>query len=93
MTKQRPNVNGIPIPGIGTRNWFTSIFLIVLFCIIGYIVIDGDPKNSLHTSALSWSFFSAITVLFMHLFAANVSEYVVGKEWLSKKGKDDNANL
>lgn len=93
MAKLRPNVNGVPIPGIGTRNWFTSIFIVVMLSIIWFVITKGNPENSLHASALSWSYFSAIAVLFMHLFAANVSEYVVGKEWLGKKGKDDNANL
>lgn len=93
VKNNRPTVNGVPIPGIGTRNWFTSIFIIVMFSIIWYVLIGGDDENSLHTSALSWAFFSSIAVLFAHLFAANVSEYIVGKEWLGKDGKHNNANL
>jgi len=44
----------------------------LLFCwaLIAYITVKGDPANSLHTSAMSWAFFSWLAVFGGYVFGA-----------------------
>ena len=48
------------------RSWRTGIavvMLILCWLLIWWIVVDGDPKNSLHTSALAWAFATAMGIM------------------------------
>lgn len=48
------------------RTWTTVIAICSLLfnaAVILYIVLAGDPVNSLHTSALAWCFASGLAIL------------------------------
>lgn len=58
----------LPSPTTRTRIVVSSL----LFCwtIIAYLILGGDPLNSLHTSALAWAFGSAGALVGAWVFGA-----------------------
>ena len=51
------------LAGWNVRIIFGSIVLGFRMSIIGYLVLKGSPTNSLHDSALAWSFGVVIAIL------------------------------
>ena len=63
-------VNGLPLPTRNTRR--NIVIATILFCwvLIGYLMINGNPDNSLHQSALSWGFMLMVSTIFAYVFGA-----------------------
>ena len=48
------------------RSWQAAIIIatvVLCWALIWWIVVDGDPKNSLHASALAWAFATVMGVM------------------------------
>jgi hypothetical protein len=63
-------VNGIPLPSRRTRKRFVIATMTFCAIVITYVVGWGEPQNSLHTSALAWSFGTAVATMFGYVFGA-----------------------
>jgi ABC-type antimicrobial peptide transport system permease subunit len=62
--------NNIPLPTRGTRKKLVIASLLFCWTTIIYIVLKGDPTNSLHTSALAWAFASWLATFGAYVFGA-----------------------
>lgn len=58
-----------------TRRRIVVTSLIFTWALIGLIVWQGDPSNSLHSSALAWSFVANMAVLFAYSFGIVIQKY------------------
>lgn len=58
-----------------TRRRIVVTSLLFTWALIGLIVWQGDPTNSLHSSALAWSFVANMAVLFAYSFGIIVQKY------------------
>ncbi len=58
------------VPSRSTRR--KIVYATLLFCgaLISYIVYAGSSENSLHTSAMSWAFTTALAVIGAYVFGA-----------------------
>lgn len=65
-------VNGLPLPTRQTRRNIVAITLLFCMTMIGYIMVLGQPDNSLHQSGLSWAFMLMASVIFAYVFGAVV---------------------
>lgn len=58
-----------------TRRRIVVTSLLFTWALIGLIVWQGDPNNSLHSSALAWSFVANMAVLFAYSFGIVIQKY------------------
>jgi len=72
-------VNGLPIPTRTTRKQLVIGTLIFCASMIAYVVIKGEPTNSLHSSALAWSYTLMGATLFAYVFGAIMDNFNVIK--------------
>jgi ABC-type antimicrobial peptide transport system permease subunit len=76
MSTENPNFEqteqGTVLPTRSTRRKMVTATLLFCWGMIVYIIVKGDPTNSLHTSALAWLFFS---------WLAAIGSYVFGAAW------------
>lgn len=58
-----------------------AIFGLLFFCgiIILYLVVLGDPANSIHNIALKWSFAGAILTVFLYAGFATLEDISLAK--------------
>ncbi len=72
-------VNGMPLPSRKTRKGiviYTLLFCSLLICLL---LFKGTPGNTLHESALAWSFSVYAGVVFAYVFGAVIDTYNVLK--------------
>jgi len=58
------------LPKKSTRRNIVYATLIFCFLLIGYLVYNGDPENSLHESGLAWAFSTSIFVIGGYVFGS-----------------------
>ena len=58
-----------------TRRRIVVSSLLFTWALIGLLVWNGDPSNSLHTSALAWGFVANMAVLFAYSFGIVIQKY------------------
>ena len=63
-------VNGVPLPSRRTRKGVVVYTLIICTAIIAYILGFGNDENSLHQSALAWTYSMYIVVVMAYVFGA-----------------------
>lgn len=68
-------VNTEYVASVATRRRIVITSLLFTWSLIVAIVWEGDPKNSLHTSALAWAFVTNVAVLFAYSFGVIVQKY------------------
>ena len=68
-------INEDYVASVTTRRRIVVISLLFTWVLIGLIVWQGDPANSLHASALSWAFVANMAVLFAYSFGIVVQRY------------------
>ena len=66
---------GANLPSKNTRRNIVVVTLLIMWAMIWYVLINGDPANSLHQSALSWAFITSIGVIFAYVFGAVVDNW------------------
>lgn len=49
--------------GVGWKLFVALLTLAYQACTVAYLIWRGKPENSLHSSALSWSYMTALAVL------------------------------
>jgi hypothetical protein len=67
--------NGFPMPTRKTRKQFVIATIIFCWATIALLLWQGDPNNSLHVSALAWSYSVFAASLFAYVFGAVVDNY------------------
>lgn len=80
-------INGLPLPTRSARKKIVIVTLLFCWSIITYIVLMGDPSNSLHSSALAWCFSGSIATVFAYVFGAVFDNFTVIK---NSNGKIEN---
>lgn len=60
----------ISLPKRSTRRNIVYATLIFCFIIIGYLIYNGNPDNSLHESGLAWAFSTSIFVISGYVFGS-----------------------
>jgi hypothetical protein len=68
-------VNGLPLPTRATRKLIVLITILFCWVIIGFLMVKGESANSLHTSALAWSFMLMASTIFAYVFGAVVDNF------------------
>ncbi len=58
-----------------TRRRIVVASLLFTWALIASIVWYGEPTNSLHSSALAWSFVANLAVLFAYSFGIVIQKY------------------
>ncbi len=66
-------------PSRETKRSFAIAALVFSFATISYVVVVGDPGNTLHQSALSWGFTMAMFVMGAYAFSASYDKFVERK--------------
>lgn len=69
--------SGLPLPTRKTRKRLVIAVLVFCASVIGSIITWGDPSNSLHTSAMAWSFATLVGTFFAYVFGAVVDNWSV----------------
>lgn len=72
-------VNGLPLPKRSTRRRIVIGTMVFCAAVIVGVLWKGDPANSLHVSALSWSYATFIGVVFAYVFGAVFDNWTVWK--------------
>lgn len=72
-------------PIINKNGRAVAAVAVLLFCVgtIAWLLLKGDPANSLHQSALSWSYtiiLVAMAALGLNVTAEAVAQLLVGKK-------------
>lgn len=80
MTDDILEINGIPIPTRKTRKKFVIGTLVYCAIVIGWLIAYGDPGNSLHVSALAWSWGVGAATIFAYVFGAVVDNFNVMRQ-------------
>lgn len=62
-----------------TKRSFAIAALVFSFATISYVVVAGDPTNSLHQSALSWGFTMAMFVMGVYAFSVSYDQFIINK--------------
>lgn len=58
-----------------TRRRIVVSGILFTWVIISWCILKGDPANSLHTSALAWSFTTNMVLTFAYSFGTMVQDY------------------
>jgi hypothetical protein len=61
-----------PLPSIRARTNFVIVVTLFHFATIAALCVFGDMKNSLHTSAMAWSFTAYMGIMMAFLFGINI---------------------
>jgi hypothetical protein len=77
-------INGLPLPTRKTRRNIVISTLVFCGIVIMFVVGWGDGNNSLHTSALAWSYTLMAAVIFAYVFGAVVDNFNVLKSTVQK---------
>ena len=72
-------VNGIPLPSTQVRKNITIAIMLFCMVMISVITFIGDDKNSLHVSAMSWSFTILAATFFAYCFGSVIDNFNVLK--------------
>lgn len=70
-------MENLPLPNPKIRAIFSAVTVLFCFGIIGLIVVNGDPTNTLHLSALSWSYSLSGFVIAGYIFGAVVDTWAI----------------
>lgn len=65
-TPDHPN-----LPSMTTRKNFVIVTLLATWSIIVFVLLKGEPTNSLHSSALAWAFMTNAAVLGAFIFGVS----------------------
>jgi hypothetical protein len=68
-------VDPLYIAGVKTRRSIIVVSLVYIYSLIAYLLIVGNPENSLHQSALSWSFIASLGIIFAYSFGIIINKY------------------
>lgn len=79
MNEEYVVVNGIPLPNRRTRRAIVVYTLAFCSLVVGLVLWLGNPTNSLHTSALAWSYSVFVAVVWAYVFGAVADTYNVLK--------------
>ena len=58
-----------------TRRRIVVSGILCTWAIIAWCILKGDPANSLHTSALAWSFTTNMVFTFAYSFGTMIQDY------------------
>lgn len=58
-----------------TRRRIVVSGILCTWAIIAWCILQGDPANSLHTSALAWCFTTNIVLTFAYSFGTMAQDY------------------
>lgn len=72
-------IKGIPLPTRSTRRAIVVATILFTWLTISGVLIWGSGDNSLHQSAISWSYTSMLMVIFAYVFGAVSDNYIVWK--------------
>ncbi len=72
MTEQKQE-----LPKRRTRRRIVVVTLFACFSLIGWIVAEGDPTNSLHESAMAWAFWMSMFVIGGFIFDSKIADGVL----------------
>jgi hypothetical protein len=61
-----------PLPSIRARTNFVIVLTLFHFATIALLCVFGDMKNTLHTSAMAWSFTAYMGIMAAFLFGINL---------------------
>lgn len=75
MSDDVDRVDAAYVASVTTRRRIVIITLLFTQFLIVFLVFKGEPSNSLHTSALAWSFMANLAVLFAYSFGIVVQKY------------------
>lgn len=75
MTEEVTRIESEYVASTTTRRRIVVASLLFTWALIGLIVWKGDPSNSLHSSALAWSFVANMAVLFAYSFGIVIQKY------------------
>lgn len=75
---------GVVLPTRSTRRNIVIGVLLFSWALITWIVLKGDPANTLHQSAMAWSFATSIGVIFAYVFGAVLDNWNLLKTGLSE---------
>jgi ABC-type antimicrobial peptide transport system permease subunit len=70
---------GALLPTRRTRRNIVIATLLFCWTVIGWVVMNGSPDNSLHQSALAWSYATFIGVIFAYVFGAVLDNWNIIK--------------
>lgn len=76
-------ISGVPLPNKTIRKNIIVATLLFCWSLIVWLIADGKPDNSLHTSALAWAFGTSIMVTMAYVFGAVADNFN-----MLKSGKD-----
>lgn len=68
-------VNGLPLPSRQTRRRIVYFTILACWSVIAFILTKGSDDNTLHTSALAWSYMLMASVIFAYVFGAVVDNF------------------
>lgn len=69
------DVTNLPLPTKTTRKNIVVTTLLFCWAIIVWLIADGEPSNSLHSSALAWAWGVSMTVIMAYVFGAVVDNF------------------
>jgi ABC-type antimicrobial peptide transport system permease subunit len=65
------------LPSITTRKNFVIATILFTWAVIIYVLLQGKPDNSLHTSALAWAFMTNVGVIGAFIFGVSWDNSVI----------------
>lgn len=65
------------LPSMRTRRNFVIATMLFTWCLIVYVLTNGDDSNSLHSSALAWAFMMNGGVVGAFIFGVGWDNYVL----------------
>lgn len=77
MSEQIQNQNQLPTKTI--RKNIIVVTLLYCWSLITWLIINGEPTNSLHTSALTWAFSISLTVTMAYVFGVIIDNFNILK--------------
>ena len=75
MSEELARIESEYVASTSTRRRIAVSSLLFTWTLISLLVWDGDPANSLHTSALTWGFVANMAVLFAYSFGIVIQKY------------------
>lgn len=83
-------MNQLPLPDPRIRAVFSALTVLFCFGIIALLTTIGDPTNSLHQSALSWSYSLSGFVIAGYIFGAVIDTWAI---WRAPAGTAGAASM
>lgn len=75
MESSMTEINAQYVASSTTRRRIVVLGLFTTWGIIVWCLLRGNPENSLHTSALAWSFTTNMVLTFAYSFGTMVQDY------------------